>query len=249
MGDTILSKPSVILYKSKSTLQQGLLAYFYTWRGEKPPEDLEKLKPIKKEIHPWINYVWWDKPTAGVPAEFFAVMWLGYLYVPSSGEYRFYITTDDGSRLWIDEKLVIDAWKDQPPTTYVSDPVFLEKGYHRLKYYFYNRYAFAEAVLGWIPPVGEPGVITQKYFRICSGDAIRFTGLPKGYGVEIIGKNVRKQCVVKNEECNIPVSWNELPLYGKIRIIDERGSVIHESPEELEFWCGDEIKVMVSFMK
>ncbi len=72
-------KANVIIYKVRNGLREGLVARFYTWHGEKPPEDLESVKPIREEIHPWINYVWWDNPAPGVPSEFFAIMWKGFL--------------------------------------------------------------------------------------------------------------------------------------------------------------------------
>ncbi|WFO76384.1 beta-glucosidase [Desulfurococcaceae archaeon MEX13E-LK6-19] len=238
-----------MVYKVKNGAKQGLLVRFYTWHGDNPPEELEKLKPIKEDVHPWINFVWWDNPAPGVPSEFFAVMWKGFIYIPRTGEYRFYVTTDDGSRLWIDDTLVIDAWKDQPPTTYVSEPIMLNSGYHRLKYYFYNRYAFAEAVLGWIPPVGEPGVIPSEYFRFCSGDKIRFIGLPDDYAIEVVTKEFTRKCYSVGKICDIGISWNEIPLKARLRIYDENGELIHESPSEMELWGGDEVKIMITEVK
>lgn len=240
-----MTGPSIIIYKDKSTLRNGVLAQFYTWAGDKPPDYLEKLKPIKTEIHPWINFVWYDRPSPGVPSEFFAVVWKAYIYIPRTGQYRFYVTTDDGTRLWIDDKLIIDAWKDQPPTTYVSEPLMLEKGYHRLKYYFYNRYVFAEAVLGWIPPAGEPGVIPPEYFWISIGDKIVFKGLPDKYGIEISCSDGIKKCISRRGVCSIKVSWDEGPIAGIVKVLDDKGEIIHRSPREMLLWPGDEITIMV----
>ncbi len=245
-----MSKPNVIVYKVRSGLHSGLLTRYYTWHGEKPPEDLEALKHIREDVSPWINHVWWDSPAPGVPSEFFAVMWKGFLNIPRTGEYRFYVTSDDGSRLWIDGQLVINAWRDQPPTTYVSEPLHLEAGYHRLKYYFYNRYAFAEAVLGWIPPIGEPGVIPREYFKHVVSDLVKFSGLPEGYVVEVVSEQSVKKCVPKARECSIKIGFEEMPFYAKLRIVDESTrEVVHESPGELEFWGGDEVKVIVGILK
>ncbi len=245
-----MSRSSVILYKVRNGLKEGLLTHFYTWHGDKPPEELENLTPLKKEVTPWINFVWWDSPSPGVPSEFFAVMWKGFLYIPRTGEYRFYVTTDDGSRLWINDNLVIDAWKDQPPTTYVSEPILLEAGYHRLKYYFYNRYAFAEAVLGWIPPYGEPGVIGREYFKHVDTGKIKITGLPDEYFVEIISKETIKKCIPQARECVIDLKYEEMPFKGMIRVLEkDTGRIIHETVNEIELWGGDEIKMLISQTK
>jgi hypothetical protein len=45
-----------------------------------------------------------------VNADGFSVRWRGELLVPFSQVYTFYTRTNDGSRLWIDEKLIVDKW-------------------------------------------------------------------------------------------------------------------------------------------
>jgi hypothetical protein len=38
----------------------------------------------------------------------FAIRFTGYVDVPHSGTYTFFLTSDDGSRLWIGDRLVVD---------------------------------------------------------------------------------------------------------------------------------------------
>ncbi len=38
----------------------------------------------------------------------FACRWEGYVEVPADGAYRFYVRSDDGSRLWLGDTLVVD---------------------------------------------------------------------------------------------------------------------------------------------
>ncbi|MBW3225642.1 PA14 domain-containing protein [Marinobacter adhaerens] len=62
------------------------------------------------------------------PADNFSARWFGEFTAPhSSGsrEYIFYVVTDDGSRLYIDGRERISAWRDQGETTY-SATVSLE---------------------------------------------------------------------------------------------------------------------------
>jgi hypothetical protein len=65
------------------------------------------------------------------------------------GEFRFTVVTDDGSRLWIDDQLVIDAWTDQPPTTYTADPG-LSAGDHTVRYEFDENGGGETAQLSWV---------------------------------------------------------------------------------------------------
>jgi len=47
----------------------------------------------------------------------FSVRWMGYMYIPTTGTYKFIDNSDDGARLWINGKQVIDQWKDETGTT------------------------------------------------------------------------------------------------------------------------------------
>ncbi len=38
-----------------------------------------------------------------------------------AGRYRFEVMADDGVRLWVNNHLLIDRWRDQPETTYQRD--------------------------------------------------------------------------------------------------------------------------------
>ncbi len=235
-----------VLIKDKEGLVNGLKTLYYTWSGENPPEDLLKLEPVHKDTSPWINYIWWTSPAPGVPSEFFAIAWIGYIEVDKPGMYRFYLTTDDGSRLWIDDELVIDAWKDQPPTTYISKSIFLSKGYHRIKYYFYNRYAFAEAVLGWIPQDGEASIVPKNKFYHCLVNEVYFTNIPEKHVVEILPVDAEKKtCVSDGEICIIKLGEEEIPLESIIRIIDDKGKIVYETPEKILVWGGDEYRLAV----
>ena len=100
-----------VILRVKVGLEHGLLGKYYTWSGENPPEDFDEncLKCVR--IDKAIDFVWWDEPVPGLGDSYFGVVWTGYLYVPTDGEYRFYVVTDDGSRLWIDNNLIIHSLK------------------------------------------------------------------------------------------------------------------------------------------
>jgi len=53
-----------------------------------------------------------ELPFEGAPLEHVSARWTGKLLVPRSGSYTFHVATDDGYRLWIDEKLVGEAWSE-----------------------------------------------------------------------------------------------------------------------------------------
>lgn len=217
----------------------GLRGRYYAWRGERPPEDPSILSAIIERIDRQINFTWWDSPAPGVPPGYFMVEWTGYLYVPEGGSYRLYVVTDDGSRVWLDEELVIDAWLDQAPRAYHSAPLMLESGYHRIRYLFYNRYPFAVARLGWLRPSGKAEIIPGENLVTRSGDSILVMGVPEGFRVEVWGREMIGSAVSKGGAAVINAAMMDEPVDGHIRILGEDGGLLAESPVIRDLWGGD----------
>jgi hypothetical protein len=68
----------------------------------------------------------------GVPANYFATVADGVFEV-APGAYTLEVTTDDGCRVWVDDRPVItDAWKYQGPTLYKAD-LTLGAGRHTIR--------------------------------------------------------------------------------------------------------------------
>lgn len=92
-------------------LKPGLIVEFYDM--EKALEDFPVLdaekKPAVRRIDPQVNY---DSTAdefgkSGLSEHFYA-RWTGLLRVPKDGKYTFYTESDDGSRLWVNDKLVVE---------------------------------------------------------------------------------------------------------------------------------------------
>ena len=60
------------------------------------------------------------------------------------------VTTDDGARLFVDDKLIIDAWRTQPRTGYFADLVLTE-GIHQLRVDFFESGGEASIAVYWRP--------------------------------------------------------------------------------------------------
>lgn len=48
-----------------------------------------------------------------MPAERFSVCWTGWVVPPAPGRYVLHLHVDDGSRLGLAERLLLDAWTSQ----------------------------------------------------------------------------------------------------------------------------------------
>ncbi|WP_291413959.1 glycoside hydrolase family 3 C-terminal domain-containing protein [Actinophytocola sp.] len=69
-------------------------------------------KPVLTRVDPNIDFDWDGAPGPGVKANNFSVRWTGSITPPTSTKYTFSLLSLDGSRLYVDDKLVVDNWND-----------------------------------------------------------------------------------------------------------------------------------------
>ncbi|TQM00429.1 beta-glucosidase [Actinoallomurus bryophytorum] len=74
--------------------------------------------PVVTRTDPNVNFLWGGQPPmSGMPGNGWSAKWTGTLKPPTTGTYQFALTSDDGSRLFINGQQVIGNWANQPPTT------------------------------------------------------------------------------------------------------------------------------------
>ncbi len=78
----------------------------------------EKLDdPRVTRVDSTINFDWGrDAPAPTIHGNTFSIRWTGLVEPRFSGEYTFFTLSDDGVRLWVDNKKVIDNWGDHAIT-------------------------------------------------------------------------------------------------------------------------------------
>ncbi len=104
--------------------------------------------PALVRDEPTINYDWGIRsPGPGVQADNFSVRWTRSVELGYTGNYRFYITSDDGMRVWVDSILLIDQWFDRQDAWTTAD-ILLAAGTHniRVEYYEHTGAALARVV-------------------------------------------------------------------------------------------------------
>lgn len=73
--------------------------------------------PVATQNHERLEFAWMkEAPTKGVPPENYSVRWTGKYVPEESGEHIVGANSDDGVRVWVDGKLVIDNWTDHGVT-------------------------------------------------------------------------------------------------------------------------------------
>ena len=73
--------------------------------------------PVLTRIDRHVAFEWGEaSPASAVPEDDFSVRWTGNIRVESDGEYEFSVKGDDGFRLSVNDRLLIDEWRDQGVT-------------------------------------------------------------------------------------------------------------------------------------
>lgn len=119
------------------------------WRGEYFDNSVLAAQPAYVRYDDDINFVWGtDSPVPQyLVRDAFSVRWTGTLDLPA-GEYEFTTTTDDGVRLWVNDELIIDKWREQAALAF-SFQVTLPGGPVPVKMEYYNAEHVASARLTW----------------------------------------------------------------------------------------------------
>jgi len=117
--------------------------------------------PAVTRSEPDLTYNWGNgAPVVGIDPDHFSARWTRYIYFPSDGVYRFTVTSDDGSRLSIDDELVVDGWYDHTAKTFVVDRT-LRSGHHLLRVEYYDNVGPAQVQVAWSPIGQQQPVVTD----------------------------------------------------------------------------------------
>ncbi|MDB6072175.1 MAG: hypothetical protein JWL81_3346, partial [Verrucomicrobiales bacterium] len=67
--------------------------------------------PLLSRVDAGIDFNWGDgSPGPAVPVDYFSARWTGFITAPSSETFTFFVPSDNGVRVWINNQLVLDKW-------------------------------------------------------------------------------------------------------------------------------------------
>lgn len=106
----------------------------------------------------------------------FSVRWTGQLLPPTSGKYELVVGANDGVRLYIDDRLLVDGWEQNERVKSHTVSVDLEGGRaYRIKLEYFEDVRDAEIRLGWQRP-GAKAPFEEALDAARSADAVVFVG-------------------------------------------------------------------------
>ncbi len=158
-------------------------------------------KPEVTRIDSSLNFVWDDKaPALSLGRENFSVRWSGQITPPVSRKYAFYTASDDGVRLYIDGKKLVDDWKDHGVTV-DTGYITLEAGKpYTIQVEYYQGGGGAVFILGWdLPAPKGPNRMIEEAVKAAkssdvaivfagSSDAVESEGFDRSSGLELPGE-------------------------------------------------------------
>ena len=205
--------------------------------------------PKGKEVDQVVDHDWPGPPLTDLPGGLdrlnnFSARWEGILAAPEDGEYEIGIEGDDGFRLYLDGRKVVEDW-NQSAVRYRSTKVTLSKGQQvSLKLEFYQAGGERVIRLGWRTPSdildlkrGNKGLNNGMETYLPSGaDWYDFWTNTKHEG----GQTIKEECPL-----------NILPLYVRAGSIVPMGPVMQyatekpDAPYEIRIYPGADAKFTI----
>ncbi len=189
-----------------------------------------------------VSFMWsGGSPDPKIPHDHFSARWTGKLAPPVTGDYQLGTTSDDGSRIFLDGKLVVDSWRDHAMES-ATARLHLEAGkQYDLRVEFYQNTGDAGMILGWRAPGGseatDPQIAEAVEAAKKSEVAVIFAGLSAQYesegldrvNLELPGRqNALIKAVVAANPKTVVVLTNGTPLMI--------GQWVKQAPAILEAW-------------
>lgn len=153
------------------TAQQGLIGEYYNGTNFN--------QKVLTRVDSRINFSWFDQsPAPGVRQSEYSIRWTGQITPPKSGNYKFSAKVDDGIRLWVGNRKIIDAWQPNDWGEFEGNIDLTANQSYNLKVEFYNGIREGEIQLYWVIP-GEGGVISSFLGRAAKPIEAQYFSHPK----------------------------------------------------------------------
>ncbi|SMO47224.1 glycoside hydrolase family 3 C-terminal domain-containing protein [Solitalea koreensis] len=118
-------------------------------------------KPVVTRVDKKMNFRWTlYSPHPDINYDFYSVKWTGKLKAPATGKFKIGLDGNDGYRLYLNGKLIIDNWKSQTYSTLLTDYYFEKDKEYDIRVEFFESSGSAWFKLIW--NIGVPNDWQQK---------------------------------------------------------------------------------------
>ncbi len=104
-----------------------------------------------------------NSPARGIPFDWYSVRWTGVVTAPEAGVRRLGVEGNDGYRLWVDGRLVLDNWEKRSYRARFAEVAFAPGSRHDLRLEFFESTGNARVKLVWdVLPAGVRGAAERR---------------------------------------------------------------------------------------
>jgi hypothetical protein len=156
-----------------------------------------------------VDFAWSkNSPAPKIPRTHFSARWTGTIEVPASvGDVTLATVEDDGAKVWIDGRLVIDAWGPHAVTTTEAVAVLTAGRPHQLRIEYLQ--------------LDFDALLKLQWHSVKGNSATRAAWIPPGDWIDVwTGKTISGPATVTND-----VPLGQIPIYIK------SGAVLPLAPE------------------
>ena len=131
-------------------------------------------EPVLTRIDPQVDFSWGNadvpgenSPDPSINVDNFSARWSGELEVDITDTYTFYITANNGFRLWFDGELIIDFWDNGTTDSRESEPIELVAGdLHSIQMEYFEGADTAIAQLFWESSTRQQQIIPSGALQL-----------------------------------------------------------------------------------
>ncbi|MFB6319842.1 glycoside hydrolase family 3 C-terminal domain-containing protein [Saccharicrinis sp. FJH54] len=140
---------SSVFYANPGSSEKGLIAEYFNNKSLNG-------SPVAARTEQVVNNDWAQAPgVKGIGEDNFSVRWTGVIRPEKTGTYKFVVRGDDGYRLWVNNKKIIDNWSDHA-TEQRNSVLSLTQGKdYSIKLEYYENGGSAVIDLAWYMPENE----------------------------------------------------------------------------------------------
>ena len=148
------SNASVVVYPSPTPTGTGLSAQYFDNASSTYTNAANFSGASVARLDAKIDFIWsTNSPAPGIANTTYSVRWSGQVQPQYSEPYVFIVRTDDGAKLWVNNQLILDDWRNKGASDTNSLEIELQAGVrYDIKMEYYQNTGSAEARLYWYSP-------------------------------------------------------------------------------------------------
>ena len=175
----------VFAEEAGATNTNGITAEVYNVLGQNgAPYIPQGASPVLTTNVPNIDFQWGSGSVLGGPSEDVIVRFTGSILSNTTQDISFLATADDGTRLYIDEVLVADDWRDKGGGGTTTDPISFTAGVPKtIKLMYYENGGGANVFLHW-DQSGSMDIIPASAFTSQAAPVVKTIGPPRNLTID-----------------------------------------------------------------